>query len=117
VRIPEEHLTRIFEPFFTTKGPLAGGKAPGTGLGLSTAYNVIRDHGGNITVTSKPGEGATFVVKVPVQSAQAAVEASGPARPLVRISRSDVFWSARMTPRSVSSSARSSPSRGITWKR
>lgn len=53
-------LARIFEPYFTTK-PV--GK--GTGLGLSTAYGIIRNLGGNILVTSKPGEGASFRVLVP----------------------------------------------------
>jgi PAS domain S-box-containing protein len=66
--IPPEHLDRIFEPFFTTKGALGGAKVPGTGLGLSTAYNVLRDHGGSLRVQSEPGEGACFVVTLPVRS-------------------------------------------------
>lgn len=59
--IKAEHLTKLFEPFFTTK-PL--GK--GTGLGLSICYGIIKEFGGEITVTSAPGKGATFVVELPV---------------------------------------------------
>ncbi len=59
--IPEAHLTRIFDPFFTTKEV---GK--GTGLGLSLSYGIIKEHGGNISARSKPGEGSTFVIELPV---------------------------------------------------
>ena len=59
--IPENHLTRIFDPFFTTKEV---GK--GTGLGLSLSYGMIKEHGGNIYARSRPGEGATFVIELPV---------------------------------------------------
>lgn len=67
--IPEENLARIFDPFFTTK---AVGK--GTGLGLHLAYNIIRDHGGTIDVTSRVGEGTTFVIRLPVTVETAALE-------------------------------------------
>jgi two-component system, NtrC family, sensor kinase len=63
--IKEEHLKRIFEPFFTTKDI---GK--GTGLGLSVSYGIIKDHGGEITVTSTPGEGSVFTVVLPVQKVE-----------------------------------------------
>ncbi len=66
--IQAEHLPRIFEPFFTTKGALSGAKTPGTGLGLSTAYNIVRDHGGTIRVNSAPGAGAAFVVTLPTRT-------------------------------------------------
>ena len=61
VGIPEEDLEKIFEPFFTTKE--AG---EGTGLGLSVSYSIVEKHGGRIEVASRPGEGSTFTVFLPV---------------------------------------------------
>jgi two-component system NtrC family sensor kinase len=62
--IDEKNLSKVFDPFFTTKDI---GK--GTGLGLSLSYGMIKEHGGAITVRSKAGEGATFVIELPLAAA------------------------------------------------
>ncbi len=61
IGIRPEDLAHIFEPYFTTK-------PSGTGLGLAIAHNIIETMGGEITVQSAPGAGATFILKIPVQS-------------------------------------------------
>ena len=59
--IPEELQQRIFDPFFTTKEVGAG-----TGLGLSIAYGIVKEHGGSISVVNGAGDGATFLVQLPL---------------------------------------------------
>jgi PAS domain S-box-containing protein len=59
--IAPEHLAKIYDPFFTTKQI---GK--GTGLGLAVSYGIIRDHGGNIDVESRLGEGTRFQITLPL---------------------------------------------------
>jgi signal transduction histidine kinase len=59
--IPQKVIDKIFQPFFTTKP--AG---QGTGLGLSLSYDIVRAHGGEITVDTREGEGTAFVLRLPV---------------------------------------------------
>jgi|GEM_PF-719859 len=61
--IDAEDMAKIFDPYFTTK-------PTGSGLGLATSYAVVRNHGGIITVESKPGEGALFRIYLPATTEQ-----------------------------------------------
>ena len=61
--IPAGHLDRVFNPFFTTKGERGG-----TGLGLSVCHGIVTEHDGRIYARSKPGNGATFLVDLPLTS-------------------------------------------------
>jgi signal transduction histidine kinase len=58
--IPESIREKVLQPFFSTK-------EEGTGLGLSIAARVVEDHQGRLEVTSQEGEGATFIVTLPVR--------------------------------------------------
>ena len=72
--IEPEHLLRVFDPGFTTKGV-----GVGTGLGLSICYQIVRNHHGEITVDSKPGEGATFTIRIPVHLEKLVEDGHAPA--------------------------------------
>ena len=59
--IPQNILDKIFQPFFTTKPT-----GQGTGLGLSLSYDIVKAHGGELTVETKEGEGSEFVILLPL---------------------------------------------------
>lgn len=61
VGISRENIPKLFDPFFTTKSDNGG-----TGLGLSISYGIIKEHGGTIKVKSTPGDGAIFIIDLPV---------------------------------------------------
>ncbi len=65
VGIPEENLEKIFDPFFTTK-------SDGTGLGLSVAYRIVMQHGGQIQARRNPERGMTFAIELPFDAMQLA---------------------------------------------
>lgn len=62
VGIPQENLSKIFDPYFTTKGM---DSRKGTGIGLATAYSIVKRHGGYILVESEVGAGSTFHIYLP----------------------------------------------------
>ena len=58
--VPDQVKDKIFQPFFTTK---PSGK--GTGLGLSLSYDIVKTHGGELSLLTKEGEGTTFTITLP----------------------------------------------------
>lgn len=71
IGIPKEHLQKIFDPYFTTK-------QQGHGLGLSSTYAIIKNHGGYIDVESVTGSGTAFYIYLPAVSGQGAFEDDDP---------------------------------------
>jgi signal transduction histidine kinase len=69
--IPPEIQSQVFDPFFTTKPP-----GEGTGLGLTICHGIIEAHRGSLRVTSPPGQGAVFLIELPL-NVWAAVEPEG----------------------------------------
>jgi signal transduction histidine kinase len=61
--IPEQVLDKVFQPFFTTKPT-----GQGTGLGLSLSYDIIKAHQGTINIRNTPGEGAEFIITLPINA-------------------------------------------------
>ena len=110
--IPAEELPRLFERFYR-----GSARQPGTGLGLSIARNLVRLHGGDISVVSEVGRGSEFRLRLPSL-------ATTPIRPLA-----EVLWCSavpretcsakRLAARSAlfAVAARSKASRGITVRR
>ena len=72
--IAPDHLEHIFDPFFTTKH--TNSASDGSGLGLTTAHQIVREHGGTLLVESRVGAGSTFSVNLPAPDARTTVSAA-----------------------------------------
>ena len=70
VGIPEKYLNKIFDPYFTTK-------EKGSGLGLATSYSIIRNHEGQLLVTSEAGKGSLFSLFIPALTTRSTAETIG----------------------------------------
>lgn len=82
----DEVKSHLFEPFFTTKE-----KGRGTGLGLATAYGIVRQHEGWFEVDSQPGRGSTFRVYLPVAETAARTDESSRSEPVRRAGKETVL--------------------------
>lgn len=80
-------IERIFDPFFSTKD-----EGQGSGLGLASAYGIIKNHGGFIHVHSERGEGTTFIIYLPASEREAKEEGPGPKRHEIRCGRGTVLF-------------------------
>jgi two-component system cell cycle sensor histidine kinase/response regulator CckA len=89
--IAPDAMAKIFDPFFTTK-PVG----EGTGLGLATVYGIVKQSDGWITPLSKPGEGATFRIFLPVYEPPVLVEPPAPAAPRGRPAARDLSGAGRI---------------------
>jgi two-component system, sporulation sensor kinase E len=69
--MPPGVAAKIFQPYFTTK-------EKGTGLGLAICQSIIQEHGGAIAVDSAPGQGTTFTIQLPLETAAAEIREDGP---------------------------------------
>lgn len=82
--IPEKYLSRVFDPYFTTK-------EQGSGLGLATAYSVIRKHDGHIGVVSQLGVGTTFSLHLPAVEGKKAVTRKGAVERPIRAGQGSIL--------------------------
>ncbi|MEW6732615.1 MAG: PAS domain S-box protein [Acidobacteriota bacterium] len=73
IGILKEHLSKIFDPYFTTK-------QQGSGLGLTTAYSIVKKHNGHLTVESQVGVGTTFYIYLPASEKRLPVKSVAPQR-------------------------------------
>ncbi len=76
--IPPEHLERIFEPFFSTRA-----RAESSGMGLAVVHGIVRAHGGSIDVSSEPGRGALFTVRLESAAGPAPLASVQSAEPVI----------------------------------
>ncbi len=83
--IPDSIRDKIFEPFVTTKGALGGSQTPGTGLGLSVSYGIVKEHGGTIVIESAPNQGTSVMVRLPIVDELHSTQSKLPSRDMEQI--------------------------------